>query len=271
MSDKSWYDMGLGNNLNREANALAEGAQPARYYMPVNAQKDIVLVDDEAFCVYEHNPRFGGSWKNWTTCLKGVYPEDCACCQIIGEKTRYYAGYFTMIELTPWTDNKGVSHRFDLKFFHAKFGTLQKLKQKKENRGSLVGHVIHVMRSAADKAPGCGDDFEFIRPANMDTLFPHVMYRGKLLTELYQKAEAGGPEGIAKLKKVFQIELGPDGHILPKVFPFNYMEILKPKTPAEIRKWLQGVVIETDAFPAAPPVGATVGAAGAVADDDVPF
>lgn len=263
----NWYETGY-DGIKKEDERMALGSGPDRFWLPVGSSKDIVLLDDVPFAIHEHCPRFAGEWRNWTTCSKGTHPEgvEAMCCKIMGEASRYYTGYFTCIDCSQWTDKKGNVHQFELKFFQAKLGTLKKFDLKKKGRGSLVGQVITVTRSG-DKTPTCGDDFDILREVSggLQALFPRVSYRGKLLSELYSKALAGGPAGIAALGKVFSLVRDGDT-VMPMLTPFNYAELLMPRSNDEIKAWLSGVHIETDSRNATPQV-----VAGSKADDDVPF
>jgi hypothetical protein len=73
-----------------------------------------------------------------------------------------YIGYFSVIDMTGYTDNRGVAHKNMRKLYGAKIAALRALERIREKRGgSLVGAVIDVFRSSK-QAPNCGDQFDFI-------------------------------------------------------------------------------------------------------------
>ena len=62
---------------------------PRRLYLKGGTSRDVVFVDDNPACIYEHNPKMNGNWRNWMTCLQGVN-DDVVCCQKLGLDSRYY-------------------------------------------------------------------------------------------------------------------------------------------------------------------------------------
>jgi hypothetical protein len=255
----SWYSQGY-DGLKQEEERMNSLGMPDRLWIPPDASKQILFVDDEPFCIYEHNPKMNGSFKNWMTCLRGV-EDEAPCCEILGVKTRYFAGYYTVIDCSQYTDKKGVTHQYEIKFLLAKAKTLKKLKMKKESKGSLAGSIYNATRFD-QKSPTCGDDFEFVKQVDLEKVFPHVSFRGKKLVDLWAKAQDA--EGLARLNKAFTVQTGESG-LVAKVVPFNYMELLKPSSVKDLRTLLKGAKIESwdDAGPAA---GVKTGA-----DEEVPF
>lgn len=193
-AQKSWYDTGFGG-MKHEEDRLAALSGPQRFWIPSGGNKLFVFLDDEPCCIYEHNPKINGSWKNWITCLNGV-SDDIPCCEILGDKTKYYVGYFTVIDCSDYTDKKGNKYQYELKLLPAKIKTLKKFRRKKEERGSLVNTLFKATRED-DKSPSCGDEFEFQREADLAKLLPLVIYKGKKLVELIAKANET-PENVER-------------------------------------------------------------------------
>ena len=132
MSDKaeSWFQKGYGG-VKPEEERIATMYGPGRFWMPVESTSKLVFVDDQPACVREHNPKMNGSWKNWTTCIREIYPEDPACCEkLAGDYKSYYVGYYTVIDCNKWTDKRGNTYQFEMKLFGAKIKTLKLLEQK---------------------------------------------------------------------------------------------------------------------------------------------
>jgi hypothetical protein len=263
---RPWYETGMEkgfDGIKREQERIDSMGGPRRIWMPPDSSKDLVFVDDVPAAIHEHNPKINGDWKNWITCLKNI-EDTVPCCDILGANTRYYVGYFTVIDCTPWTDKKGNTYQYELKLLPAKLKTLKKLQRKKEARGSLIGAKFKATREDK-KSPTVGDEFEFIGEADMAKAFASANYHNKKMTELF--AAAGqNPDALAKLKKTFQVATDANGLVVPKLVPFNYMQILQPMSSSEMKSFLSGAKVERGDFDGKEPAGD-----GAKADEEVPF
>lgn len=260
----SWYETGF-DGVEAEQRRIEEQQGPGRLWIPPGQNKEVVFVDDDPVCVHEHNPKMNGHYRNWLTCLKGVY-EDVACCQVLGPKSRYYTGYLSVVDCSEWQDQRGNTHQYEMRMMQLKMKSLKKIRRKKDDKGALVGKMYNLVRED-DRSPTCGDEFEYRRDVDMDKMFPFVNFRGKKLEDLWQEAEANA-EAMARVKRWFQIEPDANGK-LPRVIPaFNYFEVLKPKEPKELRLHL-GQVEEDDGPPAGG--GNSGGGGGAAKQDNVPF
>lgn len=261
----SWAKSGF-EGLKAEEERLATQYGPNRVWIPPGGSQEWVFVDDTPFCFHEHNPKINGNWKNWLTCLQGVSEDGVPCCEALGAKSRYYTGYFTVVDLSKWTDKKGNVHQYEVKLVGAKLKTLKKLERKKKDRGTLVGSIYKITRED-DKSPNCGDDFEFIREADLTKLFDVANYKGKKLPELYAKA-ADDVVQMNVLKKTFNLSID-DGKIVPKIPSFNYFNLFEPKDAKTVKSMLAGVQVE--GFEDGEGGGKAAGAAAGGADEDVPF
>lgn len=262
----SWYETGF-DGISGEEQRLDEAQGPHRLWIPGGASKDVVWCDDEPVCVHEHNPKMNGNYRNWLTCLQGVHDE-VVCCQKLGPKSRYYVGYLTAVDCSEWTDNRGNKHQFEMRLVPLKLRSLKKFRRKKDDRGSMVG-TMWTMHREDDNAASIGDDWDFLRDADMERMFDHVNYRGTKLAEMWEQAE-GDPEAMARVQRVFQIKPNEEGK-LPRIVPaFNYFEVLKPKTPKELRLLL-GAVEKDEESGGGRSTGSSGGGGGAAKQDDVPF
>lgn len=232
----AWYSQGH-EGMKREEERLATLYGPQRIWIKPGESKNLVFVDNESFNIKEHNFCVNGDWKNWLTCLAGS-EDDVACCGKLGSNSAYFVGYHTAIDTTEYVDKKGVKHAYELKFLPAKMKTLKKFKRKAEDKG-LAGQLYKATREDA-KSPSCGDEFEHVRPVDMDKAFELTSYKGKKLSELYDKAAVSAEE-MEKLKKIFQLKFDDKGKLLRKIVPFNYFELLAPKSPGEVKALLAGV------------------------------
>jgi len=260
-SGKSWFDTGF-EGMKREEDRLQSRQGPGRYYVPEGETKEMVLIDDVPFCVYEHHFKMNGSWRNWLTCLRGIH-EDIPCCTTLGDKTRAYLGFLTCIDASKWKDKKGNVHQYEVQLFPAKLKTLKKFKRKKEDRGSLVACLFKVTRED-EKSPSCGDEFEIQKEVELAKVLDVAMFRGRKLLELFAKANED-PKMMEYTQRIFQVVLDDKGKILPKLYPFNYIELLKPKSPEEIRAIIGGQKVGSDED------GPVSENTADVQTDDVPF
>jgi hypothetical protein len=261
--ESSWYNQGF-DGIDKEQQRLDELSGPGRIWIPQGASKDVVWVDDDPCCIYEHNPKMNGNYRNWLTCQQGS-SDDVVCCTQLGPNSRYYCGYNTAVDCSEWQDKKGNKHQYEMRLVQMKLRSLKKFKRKKETKGALVGTMWRLTRED-DNAPVCGDDWEFQRDIDMDKMFDHVNYRGKRLADLWEEAEKDA-EVMAKVQRIFQIEPAENGK-LPRIVPaFNYFEILKPKSPKDMRMFLGGVQADDQDTPK----GSGGGGSGAAKQDDVPF
>lgn len=242
----SWYTKGY-DGLAKEEARQASSQTPNRFWVPLGEKREFVFIDAEPACIYEHNPKMNGSWRNWMTCLKDI-EDPCPACEIFGEKTRYYVGFQTVVDTTAWKDKKGNTHQFEVSLFAAKFGSLKKLRRKKDDAATdgreMVGALYRAARDG-DKEPSIGGEFEYIRPADVTRLFDLAVYRGKKLSELYDKAEQNA-QAMESLKNTFQVEFDAEGKLLRKIVPFNYMQLLHPKPRKELLAMLKGSKMDSD-------------------------
>jgi hypothetical protein len=263
---KNWFDTGF-DGAKREEDRLLAKQGPGRFYVPDGESKEVVYVDDNPFCIYEHHFKMNGSWRNWMTCLRGIH-DDAACCTQLGDKTRGYIGFLTCVDASKWKDKKGNAHQYEVQLFGAKLKTLKKFKRKKEDRGSLVGCMFKATRED-EKSPSCGDEFEFQKEVDLQKVLEVAMFRGRKLLELYAKANSD-PKLMDYTRRIFQVVLDDKGKIIPKLYPFNYIELLKPQSPDEVRIALGGQKLELgDGAPAA--AATEDDTTSGTQADDVPF
>jgi hypothetical protein len=240
---ESFYKSGFGGlkdeDLRREAMSMFG---PFRFWLKQGESCELAFVDDEPACIYEHQPKINGELQNFT-CLKDVYPEEPVCCEKFGFDSRYYVGLFTIVDFRKREDKKGVSHQFELKLLAAKYSALKLMGERKANKDNRLAGRVYKVKRVGEKAPNIGDFWDYDRDLaadKADKFFEAVMYKGKRLPEWYASENE---EDQLRLKKTFALRTA-DGQIVPKVVPFNYQEILKPKTPKILRDMLQGSRIE---------------------------
>ena len=262
MAGNSWYNTGF-QGMAQEQARLDSSYGPPRFWVKPGETKDLVFIDDEPVCVHEHNPKIDGKYQNNFTCVSGIH-DDVVCCMKLGLQSRYYIGYLTIVDCSEWSDGKGNKHQFEMRLIGAKLRTLKKFRRKKDDRTTLIGCMYRAARED-DKSSSCGDEFEFQRQVDMDKLFTVATYKGKKLVDLWAEAE-GDAEKMVSLQRVFQLKPDANGK-LPRMVPlFNYMEALKPKTPAELRILLGAAEVDDRSRG-----GGSRGGSGTTGEDSIPF
>lgn len=257
----SWYNQGF-KGVENEERRIAASATPNRLWIPAGTGRDIVLIDDEPFEIYEHNARINNSWRNHHTCMKGM-EDTCISCTTLGAQSRYYVAYLSGVDLTATTDKKGNKYQYEQKLIGAKLGLAKKWRRKKEDRGSLLFTRWKVHREDAKK-PATGDEWEYVETLTeekLEKLFELANYRGKKLTEHWEKAEQDAGY-LQALQRQFLLPEMDNGRLPRTLVPFNYFELLKPMGNDAAKSFIAGAAKDDDEAPAAPE-GAD--------EDDVPF
>ena len=186
-----------------------------RFWLKEGEKSEIVFLDgnDDGFRILEHNFEINGRFGNTLTCTEGFYPGVCQLCELAkrrGKKgTRSTVSFFTILDLKPWTDSDGNVHAFSRRLLPLKRETMARIKMiREQSSGSLVGTKFVVMRSK----PMPGAD-------NTKTRIPSV-------GDIWQ------PMGKVDLTQFKQKDGNP-------VTVMNYEDVLKPKTPEEIKKFVE--------------------------------
>jgi intein/homing endonuclease len=216
-------------------------------------------------CFWAHEWRTAESFAPHTCTCTIKSHEECAACSNANVGKAEYVGHLTAVDCTGYTSKDGTMHKFDLVEFCPKTKVMNKFKNKKLQKTSLIGQMVAVTRTD-NQSPRTGDDFEFGREVDMVKMYEVVMYKGKKIKDLINTANGTGPES-AKARKFlchnFQV---PEEGVIPAQVPaFNYPVLHKPLEPAELRKAVVGA--QESKFKA----GVKGAATTSKADDDVPF
>lgn len=260
---KKWFSTGY-DTLGAEEQRLALLYGPNRIWIKPGSSAEFVFVDNAPCTLMEHNPKINGDFKNWLTCMQGIY-DPVVCCEKLGSKSKYFVGYWTVIDCTKWTDKKGNTHQFELKYYPGKYKTVKRFELRTQTK-PITGQLWKATR-LDDKSPNVGDELESLRETDPAKLFDLANFKGKKLADQYSAANGGNEEALKWLKRYFQVVKGEDGKLIPKLVPFLYEELLAPKQPSEVRSMLAGVQFDDD--------GAGEGGGGGApksgADEDIPF
>lgn len=242
-----WYKSGYkGAQEVIDQNALGS---PARFFMKDGQAIDVVPANSEpSVCVNEHEFRVQRAGRNfpdreYVTCLHGVH-DTTPCCEELGRGKRYFAGYFTVVNCTGWTSKAGKKGgQYEIQLMAAKSQSIEYLGKKNASKGGLANKLWTASR-AGQKTATIGGEWELQREVDVSKLVGIITYNGKKLVDLYDKAEAD-PIFMVALKRVFTLPEGADGKIDRTKLPeFNYLSILEPKTPAQVKSLVHGAIAD---------------------------
>jgi hypothetical protein len=264
-ANKSWYETGYAG-AEKEQERRDLGAAPRRFWLKVGASKEIVFIDDSPFCIWEHSWRVGDD-KNfqYATCISKINPEGCPGDAAKGVQKAEYIGHYTIVDVTGYVSKDGKEHKYELVELSPKTKVLNKLKAKKEAKGSLVGQLFQVLRTD-DNSASTGDDFEHKREVDMVKLYEVVSYKGKKLKDMIDAANNPSDPTSARVRRYLahHFQIPETGEIPASVPPFNYANVHAPMEPAAMRAAMSGA----RGFQAN---GSSGGSSGGTQTDDVPF
>jgi len=173
--DESWM-LGSGFDTDMEGDVNPNQGNNLRLWIPKGAEKIVIFATDghEAPVLWEHSGQIGGSWRNWCTCLEPLGVE-CPGCKFSnihkGKFRRYKARYFTVIDLSEFTDSKGAVRKNERRLLVAKKDTSEIIKRKylsrKDAGETLSGAMFKIFRPPTDKSASVGEDYEFIKMVNL--------------------------------------------------------------------------------------------------------
>lgn len=262
MGQASWYETGY-DGAEEEAAKKAMGYPPDRLWQPSGSSKEIAFINDNPFCIREHQWR--DSNDNWHhgTCIAKIDDRGCPGCAQNGVSRPDYVGHYTVVDISGYQkrDGEWVKHRLIL--LPAKTKVLNKFRMKKENRGSLLGQMWNLARSDSN-SPNTGDDLDHIREIDLNGLYTVVTYKGKSLKDMIDKANGSGQEAEktrAYLAHHFQIP--EEGPIPEKIPQFNFPTLMAPMDFGTFKSRC------SDAVPFKGKGSSS--SSSSAADDDVPF
>ena len=231
---KAWYETGYAG-AEREAEKSELGYPPQRIWMKPGAAMDGVFIDDEPFATWEHGYKVGPGKYNHCTCIVKIDDNGCPGCESSGVQKADYTGHLTFVDASGYQDKKGNWHKNRLTMFTPKTKVMNKLKNKKESRGSLILNLCHITRTD-ENSPNTGDDFDFLREVNAVEMYKAVSYKGKSIAELIEKANGDGDDA-AKTRKYLahHFKIPDTGEIAAEIPIFNYPNLLQPLTYAKMK------------------------------------
>lgn len=204
MAKESWYKKGTdGRKESKKADEEAKQRRAQsfnRFWLEQDSSGKITYLDNPDFFVYEHNLKLGGKWFNYFTCLKDM--DTCPLCES-GDNPSL-AVVCTIVDHRRYEDKEGNVHQNEKKLFVARGKARQILLKRLEEKhdGDMVGCVYNMGRGAHKNESSVGEDFDFLK----------------------------------KLEKKDLKKMVPKGQDEDWLKPFDYEELLAPKSADELRK-----------------------------------
>lgn len=159
-SDNSDLEKSTRDAKERRSSQNARKRQK-RLWLPVNAEKMVVVLDDDPFRIDEHSMLINGTRKgNWFTCIKklAALAEDkpelkmfkggCPFCSI---NEPYFVGFITVMVVTPFRIERGPDRGKEIKNYRnllpMKLETLEWFQKEKRDRKTLIGALYRFSRT----------------------------------------------------------------------------------------------------------------------------
>ena len=199
----SWFTVGVTAESLKKAKSESSNTGKSRLWMPKGQSKRVVILDDEPFCFWEHNPKINGKYKgNWFICRHGM-PGGCPLCN--GSSKRYYIGFVTVIDVDGFTGKNGESVKNFRLLLPMKLDSLTLFAAKKERKTSLVNAMFELTRTDSDKSPGCGNDWDFLEyvdPENKDFWYESRVAGGLVKPEPFEYRKIFVPLSVEEMMNI---------------------------------------------------------------------
>ena len=170
-----------------------------RFYLKKGGTGYVVFIDNLRTFLLEHQYKKGDNYYNYATCLRDIEGE-CPLCD--NDNNPSLVSVTTIIDFTEHKKKDGSFTEPTKKLMVVKKGGTERLLKRQDKLGELKFKKFEIYRSDDDKAERTGTDIDYEKDVD-----PEV------------------------LKKFAPTGIDPDEWIKP----FNYDEIFKPMTPAEMR------------------------------------
>jgi len=164
-----FYTEGFGGIEEEAARQEEERARGGarRVWLPPLKHGRVVFLDSQPFRINEHALLMNGHYRNWYTCIAGINKQGCPLDK---NSKPYHIGFFTIVDVKPWTDKKGVVHKNLKRLLGLKTSELVKLNEKCKLQAEAIGATDFDLRGtewdifrSGPKVSSSGDDFTLIR------------------------------------------------------------------------------------------------------------
>jgi hypothetical protein len=265
----NWFDTGYkGAQEQSEKKQLGYG--PRRLWLKPEASKQVGFVDDDPFCIHEHQfKNANGDWE-FATCIAKISAEGCPGDGAKGVLPAAYIGFLTVVDIDGYTKEGEVKGQFEMQLLTPKTMMLNKLRSRKETKVTLVNNIYKLTRTSKEAA-STGDDIEHIREVkSLEGFFASVTYKGNNVSEMIANANNGDEKVRKYLDHHFQI---PSSGPIPNRVPvFNYAKLLEPMNPTDFRAAISGAqVLQGGGFAKGGKAGTGTAKGPAGSSDDTPF
>lgn len=208
------------------------GGTSLRFWLKEGTSRQVVFIDgdDDGFRTKEHSLTINGTFGNAFTCIQGIPGLDngrgCPLCAMAVRRKghrdaggAYGVAYFTVADLTPYTNREGKVFPITVMLLPCKKEMLAKFSTMRKEMfgGTLVGRQFLAMRSAPvpgqqgdAKTPRIGDNWQQVAQVPLMQL---------------PAAPGQQPRIVPNI---------PDPRTGQLAVPFNYLEILAPKSFEEL-------------------------------------
>jgi len=240
----SWFKTGYEATEHAYDDLPDQG--PRRVWMPAEATNQFLFLDDEPFCFWEHQFQMNGNWLNWEPCkVRNKMEATCSVCDRFPDRYSSFIGYHSVTALTPWTSDKGLTYCFGRQMYGAKLGgkdkpgVLKELQRLRDKAGGRMrGLIIECYRSGK-KSETVGDKLEVVDQIEPDAIVAWVKQKLVGHLELYNEQRETKARDAGKLDNFEPITMEKFLGWNP-IEPFDFEEIIKPRTNAQLLTGLGG-------------------------------
>jgi len=127
-----------------------------RFFIKTGSERHVVFLDDDLYCIREHQYKLNGSWKNWKVCIAEVSEKGCPLC-LTTFKART-VGFLTILTIEKLNGN--IQKRKMLLPVTSRGANI--LAYEKERLGGLKYKLFKVYRSGRDSI-SIGDVWKYIK------------------------------------------------------------------------------------------------------------
>ena len=226
-----WWNTGFESAKNAyDYDEGGAGKGPRRFWMPPDATRRIIFLDDNPVTFWEHQFKLNGNWRNYEPCKRrNKQDNSCALCERYPDENPSFVGLLSIINMTSWESKKGREINFKRELLVAKLGgkdkpgMLKRIERKKKEHGRLKGVVFDAYRSGA-KTEAIGDEYTMIEMVDPADLAKYG--KAKLAEWVNRINENLDPKDQVTLDKLWERDPWT---------PFNYDDILTMRSNDELR------------------------------------
>lgn len=270
----SWFNTGYGqtNSIAKELE-IPKGLD--RFWMKTGEKKEVLFLHNDPARIEEVHPILPDKYDIYFTLSEEIAADPELMTAFGGTAGVKRSAVWSVVDCS--AQRKDANGQLKpvpaLKLFVAPSQSMKLLAIENEDAKSagkegIVGSIFTVRRSA-DKVARVGDNFKYSRTPEQAAVFGVTQFRGKLLSQWYDEAEAD-PAAMEKLEKFLVPFRNSDGTLDRTRIPvINLKEQLKPLTVARLKAIVRAHKIGAKVLAASTTKSA--GNANIGGEEDVPF